>query len=380
MASPKIRKILPFAAALLAAFFLFRAVAGVNRSLESGALKILSSIGAPEAAIEKISTRGGVVAIGPVRLDKDGFSVIDSITVPLPLTDRLLRKPIRRAEISGMTLTGEVRKEGSWSISGWEGRNAGLPDLDEVRLESGRIDVMTPSGVIRMDVSGTLLRQPGGAWKISAAARGAQRQLTADSRWEISIRDGGTWRADATLLDGRGEFGAFRFSRAAGWLAFDKTPGNPLPEASGQVTAGSAAFGPVAFSSATFTVDKNRTIINGNIAGREGMKVFVDISPLPGGLAVEASIRTASLDDLLSFLQDVRAAGDSGILPPSLVTPFLLTAGNLNRMKKEIESAPYDMLELRISGAESDMTGTITATKQDGGANETRVVSLNPAE
>lgn len=380
MAPPKIRKILPLATLLLAAFFLFRWVGGVNRSVESAALGILSSAGATEATIEKTSTDGGAVVIGPVRLDKDGFSVIESVTVPLSWTDRLLRKPIRKLDLGGMTLTGEIRKEGSWSVSGWDGGKAALPDLEEIRLESGQIDVMTPSGAIRMEISGNMIRQPDGTWKISAAARGAQRQLTSDSRWEISIRDNGTWRADGTILDGRGEFGPLRFSRAGGWLSFDKTPDSPLPKASGQITAGNAAFGPVVFSGATFTLDKNRTIINGNVSGRGDMTAFLDISPLPGGLAVEASIRTASLDDLLSFLQDVRAAGDLGILRPSLVTPFLLTAGNLGRMKKEIQSAPYDMLELRISGAESDMTGTITATKQNDGANETRVVSLNPAE
>ena len=202
---------------LIAGGFLLRA------SAERRVAAFLTGHGIGQALVFSDGTfGGGSVVLGNIRLDPDGDSTIGDIRATIRWPFLWTSRPFSRVVIDHLALIGAVDEDGHPSISGMKtGPLAPLVEADSVLLNSGRLDLATPSGDLQFSMKGAATRQPDGGFKTDAAFWGSQYQMTLDTRWQGAVRPDGTWTQAADVREMKGNLSHIIWSRANGWLKID---------------------------------------------------------------------------------------------------------------------------------------------------------------
>ncbi|HEY8191767.1 MAG TPA: hypothetical protein VIG74_05025 [Alphaproteobacteria bacterium] len=374
---PRRKPVLLLTIVLLLAAWLWVPSHLVKRSV----MNELKSLGFSISSVGKVRKEKGFIVFSDIGLDGNKFSTIENLMAKGGLTG------LQSLAADNLVLTAEMPTWTALTVTGWSWPPAlRMPKAPLLDLKNGQVDLLTPEGAVRLTAKAQALLQPDGSEKIKAIVTGEQNQLTVDTRWDIHIRRPGQgWTAAAEINEGRFNLKSLTASRISGWLNVESAAASPLPLLSGQLSAGQLRFGEqTTFTNLTLTIDNGKDgsqhiILQAGITPYEGMILTADISGLPGVPAIDTTIETKSLPDLLTFITTLQkdmngANGSDGIL-----TSLLLTPGNLARVEKEVKrAARYDSLELSISGNLYDLIGKIVAVTNKDGSVQRHIISLDP--
>jgi len=373
--------LIPATIILLAALALFSSLPGVA---ENRLHHTLATLGIYDTRIGQTNIAGGQVYYENIQLDSDGFSIIGTMIAQPGKTGLLLRQPYRRLTFDNIVLTGEFDPQGTLDIAGWQHLPQILPPYDEILINTAQLDLITPSGAIRLEGRAQSLRDPNGALKILANIGGVQHQLKLHTKWNGLIAGPEQWQIEVALEDGRVHLENFSTSRVNGWVTALRDKSAP-PAFSSQLDMGSLQFGELALSAMNITFEGTlaqwQLIARGLVGRYQNMSLFTDITYQgPDEILVTAMIETRNLNDLLSFLKELRHSATLPVYSQLLQMPQLLSEENLNRVARDVRRAPHDTLELQVTGLLNDLTGKIIAKRDNDGVTERRIISLNPRE
>ncbi|HTK83695.1 MAG TPA: hypothetical protein VL625_01305 [Patescibacteria group bacterium] len=325
---------------------------------------------------------GQQIVFSDVRLDPDGFSTIGAITARLRWLYVFSSQPFSEIVIDKLSLTGEIDADGNVTFAGLN-PVALLPlaETDSLILDAGKIDLSTNVGEIRVDLKLRMTRQPDGSQKVEAAVFSNQHEFTVDSRWDAKIARDGKWSATDDLRDMRMNLPHLVVSRVSGWLSFDGSM-RGISAAAGQIDAGQVRIGDkTIFSPARLTMegpyDASHVILHGDVKAYNGMSLTAEIIHSEGKAMVAASVEAKKIDDMLSFLTDLREDMQKASPHSSALTTLLLTPGNLERIRTEAAKMTYDSVVLNIDGPMGNLSG-VMAIKWNG--RTTGRIALSPGE
>jgi hypothetical protein len=170
-------------------------------------------------------------------------------------------------------------------------------------------------------------------------------------------------------------------SRVSGWLSFDGSM-RGISAATGQIDAGQVRIGDkTIFSPARLTMegpyDASHVILHGDVKAYNGMSLTAEIIHSEGKAMVAASVEAKKIDDMLSFLTDLREDMQKASPHSSALTTLLLTPGNLERIRTEAAKMTYDSVVLNIDGPMGNLSG-VMAIKWNG--RTTGRIALSPGE
>ena len=372
-------------ALVAAGIFAVWAIMGVKSSAESRGLAVLKAMGMPDATIGSVDMNGGYVFLRDIKLDKDGFSTIGEIKAKATTADIMMKKPLKNLTVSRLLLTGAIDENGKNDISGWDGKIPTEFPADEIAFESAQVDLMTPAGAIRLESKAVFSRTPEGPVKFNATVWGTQYQLKLDAAVQGVFVSPTNWQVEMTVNDGRINLENEQASRLNGWITIDAR-GFPVVLVGGQIDAGNVLIGETSLSAATLTLDASlpnySAILKAQATRYENMSVALDIEKKSGEeTMIDSSVTSPNIDDALTFLEDIqRTANGKNIMNSPVLTPLMITDGNISRVRKDIADAPHDTLTLQIHGPFSDLSGKIIAQRENEGVIENRVISLNPVD
>ncbi len=346
-------------------------------NLHGKMLATLSAYGFTNAQIGAIGLQDNHAIVTDIALDADKFSTVRAIQVNASPLEILLRTPLREIIIDDIRLTGELSEETGLTISGWKKQPLPLPSWDSFTLTGGQIDLSTSEGALRFQAKGQGTKQPGGGVKIQSLVWGVQNQIKIDTAVNGTIYPDGRWNYDIEIKDANMNFDRVQASRISGWLTFAKTE-TAAPELSGQIDAGKFSVGDLSFSNFNIAfqgpLDKHSIVARANVYGFNSMTATLDLKYVSGEPQIKAVVETASLDDLLTFLTQMRTS-ETGA---GSFTSLLLTDGNLKRLRREITEHKHDTLELQIHGPLYDLIGKVVVKTYKDGDERRHIVSLDP--
>lgn len=374
----KRQKLIPVLGFILVAGALAPAAWHLGRSnLQSQMLAALSSYGFNDPQIGSSTFADGYAVFTDIALDPDKFSTIRAIQAATGLGGVLLQRRPREVVIDDVRLTGSFTGETGLNVSGWTKGPLPFPAWNHVTLNGGQIDLDTSAGALRFQAKGQGIRQPDGGMKIQSLVWGVQNQIKLDTVVTGVAWPDGKWNYDIELRDGGMNFDKVKASRMSGWLSAEKT-GATVPEISGQIDAGRMNIGDLAFSDFNVAfegpLNQHSLIAKAKVHGFEEMLATLDLKYVAGEPQIKAVVETASLDDLLTFLKNLRnSETDAGTL-----TSLLLTQGNLDRLSREIRQLKYHVLELHVHGHLYDLAGNVVVKTFRDGTEQRHVISLDP--
>ncbi len=356
--------------------------------LESRVSALLADHGMKKASVEKVERKSDEITLSDIMLDPDGFSSIGSIRARADWIGLLSKNFLSEVVIDKLVLTGEMDEAGRITIAGWEPYNLlTTPNANTVIVNDGQIDLATPIGAIRLEAKAHMTKQEDKSQKVEATVWGKQHQLAIDTMWDVSLQEDGAWTAFANIWDARMDLENMNFSRLNGWLSFESSAASAMPSISGQIMAGKMQIGKSSgLNDANITLagppNAWRIIVSGKISGYQGASMTAEVSPDPdradGRRRIYASLEALKAADLFTILQNLNADMAAAFPRVNILTPLMITPGNIQRLKQSIDKIKYDSVELVIDGSPFDLTGKIIAKRMQGGDIRTDVFSMDP--
>lgn len=352
------------------------------KAAQEGMETSLSALGFTQARIGAAAYKESRTVYTDIRLDSDGFSTIRAVQAEADPAALLLRHPLAAITIDGIKMTGDFTKEEGLTISGWKPpapqTPLPLPPWKNILLTGAQLDLDTPGGALRFQAKGQATATPENNIKIQGLFWAIQNQIKFSAEAEGTLTPAGGWSWNVSLHDGGMNFRSLKTSRMSGWLTAARSAPAAMLELSGQIDAGRIEFGDLSFSNVNLTAQgtpgSGSLIARGDIYGFENMPASLDIAAAGKEPQIKAGIETASLDDLMSFLEKLRSS-DTGT---GAFTSLLLTPGNLKRLRGEIRPLKYDRLELQLYGTPYDLAGKIIVKTFAKDGEQRQIVSLDP--
>jgi hypothetical protein len=374
------KRILLTFAALTSIFLLLNTLEFI---LHSNLKSLLKRYGFEHATIGSVELHGGEALFENIQLDPEKFSTLGVVRARFHLFPLLTGKGFESFTVKDLALNGITEGYKKPTIDGWNGAIP-LPFFPaSLNLEGGKLDLDTPQGAIRLEAKGQTTPTPEGT-KLQAALWGTQYQLKLDTRWSGLMKSGGGWSLDGDIREARVNLDAIKTSRVSGWLSLAKDSAPTAPVSiGGQVNLGGVTFNGLSLSNVALTLDGTSADLHvfggGEIAGFNNLRAAFDVKfSVLDGASLNISVETPKRETMIGFLTALRKPFENEPMGINL-TSFLLTPGNLDRLSAEIAKAPYDMLELNITGDLADLGGSLTAVKSRDNVVSRTVISLDPA-
>lgn len=341
--------------------------------------------GFAEASVSRPRFKKDKVIFEGIKLDQDGFSTIEALTVTIDKKSLFTGNPIKEAVISGLIVNADIRHSFFPDISGWkEPDDFYFPSFKKLSLNNARLEFMTGAGSIVLDANAQMTGKFTGERSVILTLKGAQNQMTIDSRWNIRLKSGAPWSASAEIEELKLNLGPLKIARANGWLAMDGKK-NAFPVIEGQLLAGQAKIGSESvLSDINITSNSisggSHIIVQGYPATGEGMRLSADLKSTEKGVAVTAEIEALILQDIVSFISGLQVGLKEINNEMDFFTELLITPGNITRLQKEVDRLQYDTLSLIMTGTLHDLSGKIVAKKEKNGIVQKNVLSLDPGQ
>lgn len=356
------------------------------RMVPDQARSLLVRHGFTQAVIGSSSFRGDSFVSSDIMLDPDGFSTIRALRVQPDWASFLSGGLIRTVIIDDMRLLGEWQGP-RLSIAGWEARKPPYPVQEDIILNGVRLDLDTDYGAIRLETKGRLNRTETGNYKTEAVLYGRQHQLTLDSRWVGAFGPEGAYAFEGEIEEAHIRTAHLEVNRASGWLqiANDGQAGGPadwMPFIAGQMQMGRVSLNGVPLGNVAMTIDGPATalkmILTAEVPGLEGSHVHAEITRQGHGWMIKATVSMNEAQDMLAFLVMLRRNLEAH--EANSLTSFLITPGNIERLRKELTGLKFDMVELHIEGPVGALHGGLVAKINKDGQIQRHAISLDPGK
>lgn len=370
--------------ALLVALLLAGWYAGA-RMVPDRALALLARHGFTNVKTGATGFHGDSFSLSDIELDPGAFSTIRALRVQPDWSGLFGGRFIGGLIIDDMRLMGEWTGRG-FDIVGWQRRMPPFPRQDSIIINGLRLDMDTPYGALRLETKGRLTRERDGDYKIDGVLYGRQHQLTIDSRWTGALSPNGAFGLESEIVEANIRTEHLELSRGSGWLQLSSElaeDGRSItPLIAGQIQAGRLSYNDIPLGNVTVTMDGRllspHVILSADIGGLPGMRINADLRPDGLSWTLAAEITTPELNDMLAFMIMLRQNMETH--KDSALTSFLLTQGNVERLRKQVQGMTYDELELKIEGPTANLHGSLIAkTKAPDGSFTRTAISLDPA-
>ncbi|MBU0800681.1 MAG: hypothetical protein KKA05_06715, partial [Alphaproteobacteria bacterium] len=379
---PDIRIILIAAAVLLASAIIYYATV---RLVPDRTAALLTRYGFTAAKIDNTSFHGDSFAHSDIQLDPDGFSTIRALRIQPNWMGLLGGGFIDGLIVDDMRLTGELTDR-RLTIAGWTPRLPPFPRQNDIIINGLRLDLNTDYGSIRMETKGRLSRAKDGTYKTEAILFGRQHQLTIDSKWVGNFNANGAYALEGEIAEANIKTSHLEASRASGWLQIASelaTDGTQImPALSGQLQIGRLSFNGVPLGNATITMDgplsNLNVIMNAIVPGLPDTTVNADITRQDNTWQIKATVATKESKDMLAFMVMLRQNLEEH--EANTLTSFLITPGNIERLRREMAALTFDTLELQINGPVGALHGSLIAKTMIDGRVERYAISLDPGK
>jgi hypothetical protein len=350
--------------------------------IQNKALSSLKSFGLHSAQIDSIAYYPPYISFENIRLDQENFSSIDSIRMHMkgliPFTNGTAEMII-----DGLSLSGEIAFPYKLNIAGWQppNRQNHIHNANII-LNDARLDLMTPDGAVRLEAKGIVKTLPNGETTINGALWGVQHQLNIDTRWQGTVSQDGIQKYDVEILKGTLNLDYLSLSRLTGNATIQWPAEESLPSIDSTLAIGKFAIGGIPLTSTNIEtsgkIGAQTVVIEGFIAGKNIMQTGIRFEQQEKTTQVQAAINARELEDLISFLNQVRTNVNQSTWGIGYFMPLMLTKGNLERIENDMKGIPYDELQLSVTGSLNDMTGKITAYQKNSAGGERHIISLDP--
>ena len=374
---------------LIAATLLVAALAiNMAPSGQSQIEKTLKAAGFTLSQTEDINMRPGQVTITGLSLDPDGFSMIGTLTANGSPLFPFFGGP-SRVKIENLQLTGEWNDEQGLGFAGWSlprtRPGLALSSLQRVILDKSIIDLDTPAGALRLELTGESARHPDHPEQqiFNARLSGAQHQLIIDSQIKGSWIAGKGLNVESEIREARLNLDHLTASRVTGWLALESNAQSPMPTISGQIQAGQIGRDDLKLQNVSITLDGPVTtphaIIKADLGGFQSATLLMELESRKTETYLQATIETTTLDDLLAVLTELRTQAETSPVLQETLMSLLITEGNVGRVKNDLKKGEYESFALEIEGPTHDLHGKVVGRKIEGGVMQRQVFSLNPS-
>lgn len=350
--------------------------------------KTLRAAGFTFSDAENISTRPGQVTVTGLSLDPDGFSMIGTLTANGGALFPFFGGPTR-VKIDNLQLTGEWNEEQGLGFAGWSLPHslpdAGLSALQRVILGKSIIDLDTPAGALRLELEGESARHPDRPDQqiFNARLTGAQHQLIIDSQIKGTWNSGKGLSLESEIREARLNLDHLTATRVSGWLALESNAQSPLPALSGQIQAGQIGRDNLKLQNVSITLDGPITmphaIIKGELGGFPSATLLLELQARKTETHLQAVIETATLDDLLAVLTELRTQAETSPVLQETLMSLLITEGNVGRIKHDLKKGTFESFALEIEGPTHDLHGKVVGRKIESGVMQRQIFSLNPS-
>ncbi len=333
--------------------------------------KMMGSYGFHIVSIEKVRIGFDGAEFTGIALDKDSFSTIGSLRIPVTLFQPYA------AVIKDFALTGELGNDGTLSIDGWDMRRPRFPNhLKTLILDSARLDVMTPAGAIRIEAKGQMTANKTGR-HIDAVLYGDQNQLTFDTRWTTDWNSDESWKTKVEVGNLRLRTDSFEMARSSGDMTIES--GAVQPVIKGRLAAGLLTLGTLSLRENTMTLngapDALHLLLQGHSTRWPSITVTAGIKrhgkdPSDLGLAVKGQ----TLNDLTLFTGSA-GAGSTAAWPGSVLLKNIdLSPVDLETIRKGARNFKSDALTLTLAGKAPPFERTVTLAGKTG----KKIIKLKP--
>ncbi len=364
---------------------LLTAIYGPRYRLQKSVMTTLSINGFEQLTPPHIHREKAHYLLRDTALDKDGFNKIGVINLELSPLTALLSPDNAHITIDDLILIGEWSPRDKLSLAGWNGTLPSYPPFKALTLNSGRLDLMTPYGAIRLNAKGQFIKDPSDQPDhFEGAIWGKQHQLNLDTRWRGTTKPDGSADIEVTLKEARIHTEKLQASRVNGWGTIARTK-HDIPTLSGQIEAGQINLAGLSLSDVNITLDGPSNAYHFILKGEETthhgrVTLYAEFERTTTDYIINITAQSNELAALTSFLEQVKNSLEdtSGLL--GSFTSLMLTPGNIQRISEKIERTSYDSIALKINGPLQDMSAKIITQAQHGEAIEQNVISLNPSE
>lgn len=336
------------------------------------------------ADIGTTAFRGDSFVSRDIKLDPDAFSTLGALRVQPDWTGLFGGDFLAGIIIDDLRLLGEY-ENGKLDIAGWVPRLPPFPRQRDIILNGARLDLDTALGAIRIESKGRLSRQADRSYKAEIALFGRQHQLTFDSQWVGTFAPDGTYAFEGEINEATIRAPHLEASRMAGWLQFasgeqDGKLSSVLPVVAGQIQMGRLSFNGVPLGDVKLTLDGKlsalHVLMTAQVPGLPDSQVTADIRRDGMAWIVTATVSMTEAKDMLGFMVMLRQNLDAH--EANTLTSFLITPGNIERLRRELAKISFDTLELNIEGPLHALHGALVAKTAKDGRIERYAISLDP--
>jgi hypothetical protein len=333
---------------------------------------ILQGLGYGQVQIKGVSSFEDTITFEHIQLDKDGFDTAKNITLRSPAFSELYKKThdLQNVGIEELLLT-----------RGWDDvQNIHLPQLwantrylmkkvGELKLGHGQIDASTPAGTFRMESTGSVVQQPDKSLTLlNGRLWSAQNIFILDSfvkgRFEHAEKD--SHKIDIDIKEFALNIPHMRIERGNGWLEIAQANDAPIPQLTGQLTSGMTSINEIDLPDLNLTINGDLTnytlLLESKVRqGAYDGYLSVDVNSSAAGMMLQLELNTKSPTLAIGFLKSLKRMTSGHPLNSEILTPLLLTEGNLRRLEKRLEEEGYNRdLLVTITGPVSSLRGNIS--------------------
>lgn len=207
-----------------------------------------------------------------IKLDKDGFSTINNITVTYDLNTVLSKKELNNLHIDGISLTAILDSNGKFEMTGWvppQFQPFELP-VKTFSFSNLVLDIDTIHGALRFKGEGHGVVDKKGNADIQARLDGNQNQLTMSMTMNGRVSPSGAWNMNFQLGNGRLNITDINATRIGGHISMAMENLKSPIKVGGQIGAGRLNISTVSLQNTTAIIKGTTEDYNIDLSGTAG--------------------------------------------------------------------------------------------------------------
>lgn len=238
----------PFAGLIVAFFFILAvgifALLRIPHSVEQRVKSFTKSAGFEPSTISEPNEQNIVSArYENLKLDKENFSTLQTLTIDYSPTSILLGGPLKKLELDKLSLTGEINEQGALIISGWNTPSTPnmflnqLLNTQNISLKDTSISLLSASdGGISLKIDAQA-KKIGENLDFDGTLSNTQKHLRYNAKINGTLSKDLAWNSTVEIQDLKLNTEKMTAARANGTLTIAQTANEPA-QINGEISAG----------------------------------------------------------------------------------------------------------------------------------------------
>ena len=317
--------------------------------VETRVTTTLAALGFPAPDIGQTSLSLSGAQMQDIRLDKDGFSTIETLDINFSWPVYLLSQQIDSLHISKIVhsdLSDEINLNVLLDQLSLD-RIRDLP-VQSLSIDLGQLNLSTDFGDIRTEAKILISTLKNGSKTIQAVAWAKQFQLGFQIPISGLIQEDGSFLFESTFNDGKLNVGPMRVSRMSGWASLEDKNGAERGAAfSTQLDAGSADILGVPMQDLSIALSQSPHNSNGifraGLSGMPSIHISGDWNQDKENIASNITVEFGKGEDTKALIKHLLPEFDTDNIRKLTDQPLLLTLQYLPERRFAGGPVPFDI-------------------------------------